>query len=113
MTSWLTAQEIADAKLAGLPATKRGVQMLAEREGWAHRRDRTGKPLWRERTGRGGGKEWHVSLLPTASQLMIHHVLTNGQIPSEIELLALRLNALEADLKAIRKAIKAITGGAL
>jgi putative transposase len=67
-SQWLTAQEIAEAKLAGLPATRRGVQMLAEREGWAARRDRNGKPLWRERTGRGGGKEWHVSVLPVLAQ---------------------------------------------
>ena len=37
---WLSAQEIAEAAAAGLmpgmPATKRGVNVLADREGWAH-----------------------------------------------------------------------------
>ncbi|KQQ85849.1 hypothetical protein [Aureimonas sp. Leaf324] len=34
MKEWLTAQEIADANLPQMPATKRGVNDLAEREGW-------------------------------------------------------------------------------
>lgn len=65
MKQWLTAREIAEAaarlRLTCLPRTKRGVQDLAEREGWAACRD-----LCRDREGRGGGREYHVSLLPEA-----------------------------------------------
>ncbi len=62
---WMTAQEIAEARLPGLPGTKRGVNRTAEREGWS-----LNAKAARRRTGRGGGGgfEYHVSLLPEAAQ---------------------------------------------
>ena len=61
MKVWLTAQEIAELELPGLPGTKRGVNALAERDRWQDYR-----ALARERGGRegGGGIEYHIDLLP-------------------------------------------------
>ncbi len=66
--AWMTAAEIAAAGLPGLPATARGVRMLAEREGWAAARNARGDALARPRQGRGGGLEFHVTLLPAVSR---------------------------------------------
>lgn len=73
---WLSAREIAEAAAAGLmpgmPTTKRNVNALADRKGWAH------TPQARLRGGRegGGGLEYHVDLLPPAAQLawLSHHL---------------------------------------
>ena len=62
--SWLTASEIATLALPGLPATKRGVQSRAKNEAWQARQDPSGKPLFRRRKRRGGGLEYHYSVLP-------------------------------------------------
>lgn len=50
----LSAQEIAALALDGLPETKRGVQMLADRAGWT----------WTPRVGRGGGRLYAIGDLP-------------------------------------------------
>ncbi|MEP3260140.1 MAG: DDE-type integrase/transposase/recombinase [Roseibium sp.] len=65
MRLWLTAQEIADLALPGFPATKRGIQKLAEREGWP------ASGMSRTRQGRegGGGLEYHIDLFPMAQKL--------------------------------------------
>lgn len=60
---WMTAQEIADARLPDLPGTKSGVNRAAEREGWSLRPGAV-----RRRAGRGGGFEYHISLLPAAAR---------------------------------------------
>lgn len=62
MRDWLSASELADLGLPGLPATERGWREHAEREGWL---DKEGKA--RLRKGRGGGLEYHVDLLPEAA----------------------------------------------
>ncbi|OCP17398.1 MULTISPECIES: Mu transposase C-terminal domain-containing protein [unclassified Ensifer] len=65
---FLNAQEIADAgkrlKLKAMPHTKQGVIDHITRSGWAGLPDN----LRRKREGRGGGWEYHVSLLPDALQ---------------------------------------------
>lgn len=66
--SWYSAAALADLGLPGLPTTKRGVQLLAKDEAWTERFDAAGEPLARKRQGRGGGVEYHVSLLPTAAR---------------------------------------------
>ncbi len=66
--TWLTAQEIADHDLPELPGTKRGVQKLASRNEWAIKRSEEGTLLCRKRAGRGGGFEYHTSLLPLRAQ---------------------------------------------
>lgn len=63
MKEWLTAREIAEAGLDGLPQTERGIQLRAEREGWdAH-------PTMVRRTDRGGGNAYHFRLLPLVAQV--------------------------------------------
>lgn len=65
MRLWLTVREIAELTLPGFPATRQGVQHLADREGWA------ASSLARPRQGRegGGGFEYHIDLLPLAQKL--------------------------------------------
>jgi len=62
--SWLTAIEIAVLALPGLPATKRKVNQKAKQAGWTTQIDTNGKPLFRRRKRRGGGLEYHYSVLP-------------------------------------------------
>jgi putative transposase len=80
MTQWMSAQEIADAKLPGMPTVARSVVRKAQDEGWAARRDRNGQPLWRDRAGRGGGKEWHMSVLPVLAQTAL---VSRGAVASK------------------------------
>jgi putative transposase len=61
MKEWWTANELSDLKLPGLPQTERGVQTRADAENWKSR----------PREGRGGGKEYHYSALPTAAQIAL------------------------------------------
>lgn len=68
MKAWFTAAEIAAAGLPGLPSSKRKVNARADREGWAHAINARGEPLARPRQGRGGGLEFHVTLLPEAAR---------------------------------------------
>lgn len=59
MKVWFSAEELAGLQLPGFPATKRGVHDFAEREGWHETPEKA-----RQRSGRGGGYEYHVDLLP-------------------------------------------------
>lgn len=54
-----------------LPTTERGIQLRADREGWQSR----------ERAGKGGGREYHVSALPEAARL----VLAREQVAQAVE----------------------------
>ncbi len=77
MKLWLTASEIADLALPGLPGTKRNVNALATREGWdAHPR------FARPRAGRGGGLEYRIDLLPSDARLayLARHGLGEGAL---------------------------------
>lgn len=60
---WWTAAEIADAKLPDMPGTKRGVSMHVERHSWTAHPEHA-----RRRKGRGGGWEFHWTLLPMRAQ---------------------------------------------
>ena len=66
---WFTARELADLDLPGLPSTARAFQLLVIREGWLHANAEN--ILWRKRTGRGGGREFHVRALPLLAQVTI------------------------------------------
>ncbi|WP_454887857.1 transposase domain-containing protein [Sphingomonas oryzagri] len=68
---WLTAAEIAQSGLPGLPDCKRRVNHLAAAEGWAQRTALDGTPLARPRKARGGGIEYHASLLSEEAQAML------------------------------------------
>lgn len=65
---WFTAAELAELKLPGLPSSKRKVNERAAAECWALKADADGMPLARTRQARGGGMEYHVSILPAATQ---------------------------------------------
>lgn len=65
---WFTAAEIADLALPGLPKAKRKVNERAAEENWALKVDAAGMPLAQPRQGRGGGLEYHHSLLPAAAR---------------------------------------------
>jgi len=69
--AWFTAAELAEMALPGLPSTKRGVQNLSDRDLWASRTSAEGQALSRKRIGRGGGLEYHASLLPEAARAKI------------------------------------------
>lgn len=68
LQEWFSAAELAERRLPGMPASKFGVQKRADSEGWAQATTPDGAPLARRRQGRGGGTEYHVSLLPAAAQ---------------------------------------------
>jgi transposase InsO family protein len=61
---WLTAREIAGLKLRDMPTTESAVIRYAARNGWNDDFARS-----RNRIGRGGGLEYHVSLLPTLARM--------------------------------------------
>lgn len=65
---WFTAVELAELALPGLPTTKRKVNEKAAADRWALACDDKGAPLARQRAGRGGGFEYHFSLLPIAAR---------------------------------------------
>ncbi|MEQ1499169.1 MAG: transposase domain-containing protein [Novosphingobium sp.] len=66
---WFTAAELAELALPGLPADKRSLNRRAKDERWALRCAGEGEALSRNRSGRGGGIEFHVSLLPGQARL--------------------------------------------
>ena len=70
MKPFMSAQEIADAKLPALPHTKRGVQLKAKRENWESR----------IRDGQGGGREYAVHCLPqrALSELAFREIATQA-----------------------------------
>lgn len=59
---WWTAQEIADAALPDMPASRQGIELTAKRLGWR------GSKLARRRAGRGGGWEYSWQLFPLSAQ---------------------------------------------
>lgn len=67
--AWLTAAELAAFGLPGLPGDKRSINRRAREERWASRLCAEGGLLVRDRAGRGGGAEYHVSLLPGEARL--------------------------------------------
>lgn len=65
---WFTAADLAELKLPGLPSTKRKVNERAAKECWALQAGADGMPLARPRQARGGGLEYHISVLPSATR---------------------------------------------
>ncbi len=66
MREWFTAAEILPVGPPSLPPTRRGLMQLIEREAW--RDDPRRARRARLRGGRGGGYEYHLSLLPADVQ---------------------------------------------
>lgn len=109
---WFTAAELAELALPGLPGTKRGVQDVAAREGWANRMDDAGDALARPRRARGGGTEYHLTVLPVSARTRLLGRLSltpkaptrpNGPVDSR-ESAWSRYERLPATLKAEAKA---------
>ena len=65
---WFTAAELAEMHLSGLSGAKRKINALADEQNWAVACGPNGEPLARRRNGRGGGYEYHASLLPAAAR---------------------------------------------
>lgn len=63
---WFTAKELAELALPALPTTERGVQIVALQQHW--RQPEAEGETWRARAGRGGGVEYHFSLLHTSAK---------------------------------------------
>jgi len=57
--AWWTAREWAEMRLPGLPVTESALIRRAKRENWPHR----------PRAGSGGGREYHVKVLPLEARL--------------------------------------------
>ncbi|MED5546172.1 MAG: transposase domain-containing protein [Pseudomonadota bacterium] len=79
---WFTAAELAELALPGLPAEKRALNRWANEKGWAYRKDQCGELLVRKRAGRGGGMEYHVSLLPGQARLALADRGISADIPA-------------------------------
>lgn len=88
--TWFSVSELADMTLPGLPTSNRKINERARDERWALRSDDNGRALARKRAGRGGGLEYHISLLPEAARIAIlkHHggddAAQNGQPKTEL-----------------------------
>lgn len=66
---WFSAAELAELGLPDVPSVKANVILMAERLDW-RRAEWTGT-RWRPRIGRGGGTEYHVSVLPRTAQIKL------------------------------------------
>lgn len=67
--AWFTASELEELGLPGLPGDKRSINRRAEAERWATRLGADRQLLVRKRKGRGGGVEFHCSLLPGKARI--------------------------------------------
>ncbi|MCT4654390.1 MAG: Mu transposase C-terminal domain-containing protein [Cohaesibacter sp.] len=61
LRDWYMPRELAALDLPGLPSSDRGIQIFAKRHEWQS------TSLARKRSGRGGGWEYHIDLLPDAA----------------------------------------------
>lgn len=71
MKEWYTASELADLALPGLPETESGIVRFAKKTNWRKRVSVAGPALARRRQGRGGGWEYHYTVLPQTAQLRL------------------------------------------
>ena len=89
MNTWLTAAQIASLALPGLPTTERGVQLMAKNGDWTANSRQwplNDKGTWRRRRGRGGGVEYHWSLLPAPARARL--AMKGDDVPAEIAVVA-------------------------
>jgi len=106
MREWFTAAELASMALKSLPGTDRGIQSLAKRECWAARNNAAGGGLTRKRAGRGGGVEYHYTLLPMKAQAKIVADLAPVKVAKAAEKSALAAPDLWAFYEALPDARK-------
>ena len=96
---WFTVAELAELALPGLPTTKRNIQKMADREGWAIYRDGAGAICSRPRRARGGGMEYHVSLLPEAARSKLSKVRPAKAARLDVAGMQLRFERLPQTMK--------------
>lgn len=104
MKAWWTAQELALQTLPGLPTTKRKVNEVAAQQGWGERTNATGEKLARPKAGRGGGVEYHYSVLPTPA---VAALVARGEIITRAEVVVPQSEAWAA-YDALPEAKKAV-----
>jgi putative transposase len=99
MREWFTAAEILQVGSVALPTDMRALNRLIERNGW-----RIDERRARPRTGRGGGTEYHISLLPAEVQARLVVAQTaetpNARALSRSSALWARFEALPEKAKA-------------
>lgn len=88
MKEWFTPLELADLCLASLPSTTQCVSKKAEKESWRSR----------NRSGQGGGKEYHVSSLPLSAREELARRELNNVVPIKTRSKAITLYKNDADL---------------
>lgn len=96
---WFTLAELAALALPGLATTKRGLQLIADREGWATMRTASGEALAQPRKARGGGMEYHLSLLPDAARAKLAKARPAHAQPADRASTLLRYERLPQGLK--------------
>lgn len=102
--AWFTASELEALCLAGLPGDKRSINRRAQNERWASRQSADRQLLVRARQGRGGGNEYHFSLLPAEAQADLarrgYECLQPKEEPTASAVLWARFDAQKASVKA-------------
>jgi len=88
MKQWFTPADLAALALPGMPTTARAVQLMAQRENWKRpdwQWPTNEQGRWRRREARGGGVEYHYSLLPTRARAKVvsMHVTPAGDERAE------------------------------
>lgn len=68
LRQFFTVAELAEMQVAGLPKSQREINKRARKECWDVKADDYGHPLARRRCGKGGGYEYHISVLPAAAR---------------------------------------------
>ncbi|MGE6741754.1 transposase domain-containing protein [Allorhizobium pseudoryzae] len=101
MSDWLTSSELAQAALPDMPQTRQGIETMIAQRGWRA----TDKA--RKRAGRGGGFEYHISLLPEAARMRLT-LATSLQEGETIEDAQVRRNALWSRFNRLSKAQKTV-----
>ena len=74
---WYTPSELACLGVRHFPNTTRGINKIVAAQGWKQQRWGDGKPKARRRTGKGGGFEYHYSLLPDYVQ---RYLILSGRL---------------------------------
>lgn len=85
---WFSLIDLIALGLPGLPTDRRQLARRARDESWDRKQDSFGEPLARRRAGqRGGGYEYHFSVLPGTAQLELaaRGVLLTRPQPAEAE----------------------------
>jgi len=78
---WFSPAELAELQLPGFTGDKRSINRRIADQRWNLRVDRDGTLLMRQRAGRGGGAEYHVSLLPGEARLELARRGLSGARP--------------------------------